>query len=1015
MMMYHSEQAGICVLRPTLKAKQEALGVGIVPITKREHAERLVAYLRDKRPLCAWDTETISCNVEEESPVGKAICVSFSLSFNNKIAYYVPCYGDYIFLLQCFAPWLEDEACPKSGHNIRFDMHVAANHGITVRGVVLDTQVADWLYDENAYSFRLEDCVEREFKEKYADYSNTFTYWGTTKAKANRHKKPSKVRDLSERINPQSIHYEPGKLMLYGAKDAWIEYRLAVREAEKLQSKPWAKGTLRDYYEQFEAPYLQAIYSMERRGITIDVEHMRGLDSDWERDIVGLEKEFIQGCIDAGAKQKDLTTLNLNSQQQLTHLFFDVLKLPPGKKTEKGAYKLDKGEMERLAGEGHTVFQPFARWRSLMKLRGTYAIPLQRVDKHSRVYTSFKQHGTVTGRLCIAKGTLVEVLRDVSKYPKGVPIEDVRPGDWAYTYDAERNLTLRRVVWAGKTGRKRVVRLHWQGDGRTSAGYLDLTPEHRVRLVSGEYKAAGELLPGERVLSLSRGVSASYGYARLWATGHNEIPREHRFVYQHITGCEHMPQHVHHKNHNKLDNRPDNLEGMTASEHTRVHAFDRPLEVRREIANRNFGPYRGKLAKKGEEHANWLGLTREWMVDVLWKHAGKPTAFRDVYGIDYGTVQKYLEMHDIDVEFIRLHFNKRGQRLTLDRIRAGRKVHKERGQKAAKDFMGLDYYRWRKVQEERGFIPYNHRVVRVEKIDQVMDVYDLEVEETHNFIANELCVHNSSDHPNLMNIPARTKEGERLRAGFTARKGMVLVCADLSQIELRILAHYAQDKRMIEGFTSNEDFHAITARDMFPELKDMSTDDIKEKHPKLRSAAKTINFGINYGMGPDKLANQLKISKDMAAEYMAKHDRTFPGIGEFRRATMMFAKRYGYIQTYTMRYRNCPDMDNQERWKRMLAERQAFNSKIQGSAADIIKMAMILLHEDEEMSELNAHLLLQVHDELVLEVAEKHAERVKNIVVHYMQEPYQYFGLKPLRVPTIAEASIGKNWLEAKK
>jgi DNA polymerase I-like protein with 3'-5' exonuclease and polymerase domains len=813
-MMYHSEPTEpLRVLQPMLKQKQDSLGVKIVPVTKREHADRLVAYLRDKRPLCAWDTETIGCNVSEESPVGKAICVSFSLCFDSKVSYYVPCYGDYIFLLQCFAPWLEDEACPKTGHNIRYDMHVAANHGITVRGVTLDTQVADWLHDENAYSFTLEECVKREFAEKYADYSNTFTYWGTTKAKANRHKKPCRIRDLSERINPRSLHYEPGKLMLYGAKDAWIEYRLAVREIEKLKGKRWGKSTLHDYYNKFEAPYLQAIFAMERRGITVDVEHMHGLDTDWQRDIEGLEKEFIQKCIDDGAKQKDLVGLNLHSTKQLTHLFFNVLKLPPGKRTNNGAYKLDKGEVKRLAEEGHTVVLPFERWRSLMKLRGTYAVPLQRVDKHSRVYTSFKQHGTVTGRLCVAKGTLVTLAGG-----KLAPIESVTAGAMAYTYDfAKHQLTLRPVVWAGKTGCKKVVRVYWESEEDARLGYLDLTPEHKVRLTEGQYVPASGLSPNDRVLAMG------------------------------------------------------------------------PRMVR------------------------------------------------------------------------------------------------------------------------------SHRVLSVVRLEQLVDVYDLEVEETHNFIANELCVHNSSDHPNLMNIPTRSKEGERLREGFTARKGMVLICSDLSQIELRILAHYAQDERMIAGFNSHEDFHALAARDMFPELKGMSAAEIKEKHPKLRGASKEVSFGVNYGMGADSLAKKLKVSKEMAAEYMAKLDRTFPGIGKFRRATMMFAKQHGYIQTYTMRYRNCPDMHDREQWKRMLAERQAFNSKIQGSAADIIKMAMILLHEDEEMSELNAHLLLQVHDELVLEAPEKHAERVKDIVVHYMQEPYQYFGLKPLRVPTIAEAGIGKNWLEAKK
>jgi len=316
-------------------------------------------------------------------------------------------------------------------------------------------------------------------------------------------------------------------------------------------------------------------------------------------------------------------------------------------------------------------------YRKLHKVLATY-IDGWKNGADGRIHTTFT-FLPATGQLCLAKGTLIETVRDVSKYPKGVPIEDVKVGDLVYSFDENKRLTTRKVLRSGKTGRKKCLRIHWKGRGNKHTGYIDMTPEHPVRLIDGSYILANALVVGDRTLALSRGIS-SWGYGLLYATGHQEM-RDHRFLYKDIYGD--LPEHVHHINENKLDNRIENLQGMIAVDHISMHSKEAWTPERKakqsQISKENWSENSKRMIRHGKDCANYLNLSKEWMLEVLWENAGKPTVFTTIYGIDYETALKYMKMHEIDYRSIAAEFNGKDQRITKQLVEQGRYMHNRFG------------------------------------------------------------------------------------------------------------------------------------------------------------------------------------------------------------------------------------------------------------------------------------------------------------------------------------------------
>ena len=260
----------------------------------------------------------------------------------------------------------------------------------------------------------------------------------------------------------------------------------------------------------------------------------------------------------------------------------------------------------------------------------------------------------------------------------------------------------------------------------------------------------------------------------------------------------------------------------------------------------------------------------------------------------------------------------------------------------------------------------------------------------------------SSLEPNLQNIPVRTEEGRVFRKFFIAKEGYTLIDADYSQIELRVLAHMANDSAMIDAFNSERDIHTSTAAQVFGLPEDMVT-------PLLRSRAKAVNFGIVYGIGSFSLAKDIGVSRKEASEYIENYLKTFRGVDLFMNQTIENAKRDGYVTTVFGRRRYLPELASSNHMLKAFGERVARNAPIQGTAADIIKIAMINVFSRLKEEKLDARLILQVHDELIIEAKDDIADRVSLILKEEME------AAAVMKVRLTADVHSGKSWYEAKE
>ena len=258
----------------------------------------------------------------------------------------------------------------------------------------------------------------------------------------------------------------------------------------------------------------------------------------------------------------------------------------------------------------------------------------------------------------------------------------------------------------------------------------------------------------------------------------------------------------------------------------------------------------------------------------------------------------------------------------------------------------------------------------------------------------------SSTDPNLQNIPIRTDEGRRIRQAFIAPRGHLLLAADYSQIELRIMAHLSGDKRLTEAFAEGEDIHRSTAAEVFGvALKDVDSEQ--------RRAAKAINFGLIYGMSAFGLAKQLGIPRHAAQEYVDLYFDRYPGVKEYMDRTRRLAHDQGYVETLFGRRLYLPEIESRNAQRRQYAERTAINAPMQGTAADIIKLAMIEVDRWIRESAEPVKMIMQVHDELVFEVEQKRVQTIMPEIIRCMT------AAATLTVPLVVDANTGRNWDQA--
>jgi len=258
----------------------------------------------------------------------------------------------------------------------------------------------------------------------------------------------------------------------------------------------------------------------------------------------------------------------------------------------------------------------------------------------------------------------------------------------------------------------------------------------------------------------------------------------------------------------------------------------------------------------------------------------------------------------------------------------------------------------------------------------------------------------SSNDPNLQNIPVRTAEGRRIREAFIAPAGSHIVSADYSQVELRIMAHISQDASLLKAFAAGEDIHRATAAEIFS-LEPQAVDGEQRRY------AKVINFGLIYGMSVYGLSSQLGIERAAAQQYMDRYFARYPGVAEYMRQTREKAREQGYVETVLGRRLWLPEIRSSNGARRQGAERAAINAPMQGTAADLIKLAMIAVQRWLAADGLKAMLIMQVHDELVLEVPDAEIEVVKTRLPQLMA------GVAQLAVPLVVDVGVGPNWEKA--
>jgi DNA polymerase-1 len=259
----------------------------------------------------------------------------------------------------------------------------------------------------------------------------------------------------------------------------------------------------------------------------------------------------------------------------------------------------------------------------------------------------------------------------------------------------------------------------------------------------------------------------------------------------------------------------------------------------------------------------------------------------------------------------------------------------------------------------------------------------------------------SSTNPNLQNIPIRTERGREVRKAFIPRdSGHSIVSADYSQIELRIIAEISKDENMMEAFVKGIDIHTATAANVYG----IAVEDVDSNQ---RRNAKAVNFGIIYGQSAFGLSQNLGIPRKEAAEIIENYFAQFPGIKRYMSDTMNFARENGYVTTLMGRRRYLRDINSANQTVRGFAERNAINAPIQGSAADMIKIAMINIHRELKEQKLDSRMTMQVHDELVFDVPNHEIEIVKPIILHNMKNAIK------TTVPILVEIGTGLNWLEA--
>lgn len=803
------------------------------------------------------------------------------------------------------------------------------------------------------------------------------------------------------------------ELIRYAALDVYYPLYIYRMQRDLLIDKELVKAVKVDF------DLIPVISAMELHGVTIN-------EKLWRRILAAVEEKFyaverrIHILLNKKAKQgvlwDDAPVTNISSTKQILDALNDSFD-----------YELQNTQyLTLLEHQEDELIQNLLEYRALDKIRTAYGTEL--LDKINpvtkKMHPSYSSLGAAqTGRFCIAKGTPVETMRDLSVYPEPPKIEDVRVGDYVYCYDNNLNITLRRVLRAGCTGALPVIRVHWEGTGHHHSGYLDLTATHKVRLISGEYREAGKLCAGDSILALHREIGPVI--SRLYQTGIKDPLYDHRVVFQAFTG--EQPEVVHHLDENRKNNHISNLRGMPRTEHSRHHGTNCPEERKR---RRLLGLKKAQAASRsyrvGPDHPNWLGLTKEWMEEVLWLHAGKPTCFRDVYGIDYETAQKYMTLYNIDYHIIAENFTKRGDLIDYDFYRKAKTIVRGKDMMKRLVEMGIGWVRWQRIQEKFEGVPQpvnNHRITKIENLNMWYPVYNLEVEEFHNFIAAELCVSNSSAAPNAQQMPTDSYDvggkSVKIRDCFVASPGYKFIGADYSQQEVRVAAFEFKEPLLEEVYRADKDIYKTIASLIFSIPYDVLTKDSYE-----RKLCKEVVLGSNYGGGAGVVRRSclkagLNLSLEEAQAHLRSYKETVPTMVNNMNAYAIKCLEKGVIEfgfgkkrfVHHLIHQMKEFKKNSEEYREIEAKvlRIAKNTRVQGNSAIMTKLALLGIWKRILNNKWDACPVLVVHDEIVVEAKEDCVHDVSSAVKEEMEKAFQI--ICP-GFPNKVDVTISDRWIK---
>lgn len=995
-------------------------------------------------PVVAIDTETTGLVKWKDIPL------YWSLAWGTQRA---TLHAD---LLPYFTPCFQNPNITWALANAKYDMHILANFGHFLAGKWHCVQVMHaLLFDDKPH--RLKFIAQHILGWTWADFQDQF---GKISAKQS-------PRQLIERAERENFSL----LVEYASNDAWgtlkvYEALKAMLERENTYSlfrtTPPYIETLWDFFAKVESPFTKVLWKMERRGIKVDKARFAAARPEAEKKIADIEREIVQ---------RVGNPINPNSPAQVA-AYAASLNIKPIKYTKGGKSGVrnpswDSDTLEHYRNDV-PVFGLILDHREYSKLLGTYIIGLHEIlDPYDRIHSNFNQDVA----RCMPAGELV--LTDRGYIPveqvaigdqviahTGIPRRVVETSKHApkaiYSVTLSNYLTLRTTAnhqYLTKAGWKRADEL-LNGDvvithatareqWRTVPGWTDFSVSSWGRVANNktghictQYKKGTW---GHLKVCLYRNGAQKRGEDRKDFAVHrlvlNAFAPGGRGEIRHLDGIAW---------NNSIDNLAYGTPHENRQDALKHGSMSQRLAGRTKLSQEDVAAIRA-AGSPGQPPSSTSKLSYVAAEDIRARYAsgeGRAPLARE-YGVSYQAVDNIIRdktwttpeatvaTADALAEWYGVSPG------TIRDIWAGRRWQEQ------------DYI-------EGKAATFREAAVCMIVVHQPEETYGLTVEVDHSHVTNGIVTHNtgrlSSSDPNLQNIPRPENDHWNLRGAFITEPGWKVIAADYSQLEMRLLAAAAQQQSMVDIFLRGWDIHAGNAALMFDTpyedidaakdlLKKMSKltpqDALNEAESKLpgvsqragsvqgrgrsvegylracagyRSAAKNIGFGLNYGMGPGKLANGLGISLDEAKAKIAQYKDTYPAVEAFMTEAVEEGRRTGYAFTVLGRRRNIPMIASSNKGEQALGERLAVNTQIQGSAADVTRMAQINI----DCCGLDIHYscfnTLQVHDELVFEVPEENVHTCIAEIEELMAHPFS----RDLLCPLTAEAGFGDSWGEAK-